>query len=83
MKGFFVACFIALSLLARAQEEHDSLRTKQLGEIVIQSKCLSDVERLPKVQCTHLWSGKKNEVINVQNLNLNIAEKTPRQIFAR
>lgn len=73
---------LGLSATASAQEK-DSLQTRQLGEVVIQSKRLMDVDRLPPVQGTRLWSGKKNEVINVQNLNLNIAEKTPRQIFAK
>ncbi|HRI62552.1 MAG TPA: TonB-dependent receptor, partial [Saprospiraceae bacterium] len=31
----------------------------------------------------YLWTGKKNEVISLQNLDANIAEKTPRQIFAK
>lgn len=41
------------------------------------------IQRLPDVQGTYLWSGKKNEVIYLQNLDANIAEKTPRQIFAK
>jgi Fe(3+) dicitrate transport protein len=61
----------------------DTLQTKQLGEVVIKSNRLLDVERLPKIQGTNIWSGKKTEVINVQNLDINIAEKTPRQIFAK
>lgn len=30
-----------------------------------------------------IWSGKKNEVISVQNLDAAIAEKVPRQVFSK
>jgi len=42
-----------------------------------------NISRLPQVQGTYLWSGKKNEVINLENVDANVAEKTPRQIFAK
>lgn len=61
----------------------DTLKTQKLDEIVIQSQRIHDLERLPKIQDTRLWAGKKNEVINLQNLDVNIAERTPRQIFAK
>jgi len=38
---------------------------------------------LPNTKGTYLYSGKKTEVINVLGLDANIAEKTPRQIFAK
>ncbi len=62
---------------------NDSIQTKGLVEITIEGKKLFTIERLPQIQGTYLWSGKKNEVINVQNLDANIAEKTPRQIFSK
>ncbi len=64
-------------------QEKDTLETKELKEIIIQSQRMIDVQRLPKIQGTRLWSGKKNEVINLQTLDVNVAEKTPRQIFAK
>jgi Fe(3+) dicitrate transport protein len=30
-----------------------------------------------------IWSGKKNEVVSVQNLDAAIAEKVPRQVFSK
>ena len=74
---------IILFLPVFAQEQTDSLKTKRLDEVIIKGKALFDMERLTPVEGTNIWSGKKNEVINVQNLNANIAEKTPRQIFAK
>lgn len=75
--------FILFSSTEIFSQEKDTLETKELREVVIQSQRMIDVQRLPKIQGTRLWSGKKNEVINVQYLDVNVAEKTPRQIFAK
>lgn len=62
----------------------DTLRTRQLNEVLIKGQSeLNTVSRLPDIHNTYIWAGKKNEVINVQNLDANITEKTPRQIFAK
>ena len=42
-----------------------------------------DISRLPDIDGTRLWAGKKTEVINVGDIDANVAEKTPRQIFAK
>jgi Fe(3+) dicitrate transport protein len=65
-----------------AQSNEDSLRTTLLREVNI--KVLREtIGHLPQTQNGYIWSGKKSEVINLQNLDANIAEKTPRQIFAK
>lgn len=61
----------------------DSLRTSRLGEVVIEGEKLFSIERLPRIQGTYLWSGKKNEVINVGALDANVTDKTARQIFSK
>lgn len=66
-----------------AQQHPDSITTRQLQEIVVQSGRLMDVERLPRIDGTRIWAGTKNEVINIENLDANVAERTPRQIFAK
>src|SRR6187402_854950 len=66
-----------------AQTEADTSKVKQLNEVVVTDKRLFDVQYLPAAQGTYMLGGKKNEVINVQNMNVNIAEKTPRQIFSK
>lgn len=82
MKQFYILCFsILLTQIALAQQ--DSIKSKKLEEVIIKSHRIFDMERLPALQATYLWSGKKNEVINVQNIDANIAERTPRQIFAK
>jgi len=67
---------------AFAQTPVDSLQLKILNEIKIRAQ-RPTVERLPQVSGTYLWSGKKSEVISVENIDANVAEKTPRQIFAK
>ncbi len=67
---------------ALAQTPVDSLQLKILNEIKIRAQ-RPTVERLPQVSGTYLWSGKKSEVISVENIDANVAEKTPRQIFAK
>lgn len=68
--------------IAQIAPAPDTLQPRTLREISISAE-RSTVERLPQVSGTYLWSGKKNEVIQIQNLDANIAEKTPRQIFAK
>lgn len=60
----------------------DSTAARELKEVTIQSHRL-DMERMPAVRGTYLNSGRKNEVINVQNMNFSMAEKTPRQVFSK
>jgi Fe(3+) dicitrate transport protein len=64
-------------------QQQDSIAEKRLEAITIEGTKLFSIERLPKTSGTFLWTGKKNEVINVQNLDASIAEKTPRQIFSK
>lgn len=68
---------------AYAQQTEDSLQTKELNEVIIRSNQFKFSEHLPAIQGTRIWAGKKNEVINVQNNDVSVADKTPRQIFSR
>ena len=75
------AVFGMLSVMAWSQKM-DSITTQNLREVSI--KVLrEDISTLPQTDNGFLWTGKKSEVIRVQNLDANIAEKTPRQIFAK
>ncbi len=74
--------FLLLSKWSVAQNTPDTLKSRQLDEVSISAR-RENIQRLPQIQGTYLWSGKKNEVINVQNLDANVAERSPRQIFAK
>ncbi len=78
---FSVSGMLATSFLL-AQVRPDTLTLQQLREVEIKAQ-LEQIARLPQVQGAYLWAGKKNEVINLQNMEVNIAEKTARQIFAK
>jgi Fe(3+) dicitrate transport protein len=74
--------FLVLSESLCAQQ--DTVSTRHLDEITVTGqKPKKTIETLPDVQKTFIWAGKKNEVISVQNVDANITEKTPRQIFAK
>ncbi len=60
----------------------DTLKNQVIREISIKAR-RETIQRLPEIQGAYLWAGKKNEVILLQNIDANIAEKTPRQIFAK
>ncbi|MCW5922241.1 MAG: TonB-dependent receptor [Saprospiraceae bacterium] len=60
----------------------DSLNERRLQAVEI-SVQRDNITRLPQTQGAFLWSGKKSEVISLENVDANIAEKTPRQVFAK
>ncbi len=78
--------FLFATLMLQAQNTpSDSIRSLQLKQVTVkgyrnQQRLLA---QLPDVQGTYLNAGKKNEVINVQELPANLTEKTARQIFAK
>ncbi len=80
-KTKFAAVFALIASQAISQTA-DSLKTHALPEISIKL-VRENLSKLPKTDNGFLWSGKKNEVVVLQNLDANIAEKTPRQIFAK
>ncbi|MFD2932863.1 TonB-dependent receptor family protein [Spirosoma flavum] len=61
----------------------DSLPTRTLSQITVKGVRPTVVESLPDVHGTYLMSGKRSEVIRLSDIDANVAEKTPRQIFAR
>ncbi|MBN8577272.1 MAG: TonB-dependent receptor [Cytophagales bacterium] len=72
-----------LILLPSMGVAQDTLRLRRLEEVEIKSNRLFDVNRLPETSGTHLYAGKKSEVISLVSINANLAEKTGRQIFAK
>lgn len=76
--SFFVGSFSFAGIL-QAQKISDTIVIREVSITVKRET----IERLPAVQGTYLWANKKSEVINLQNADANIAEKTPRQVFAK
>lgn len=74
--------FLGLTGLQISAQSQDSLRIKNLDEIVV-SESRPVMGRMFPVQGLYIWAGKKNEVIRVQQLDANLAESSPRQILSR
>ncbi|WP_298350865.1 TonB-dependent receptor domain-containing protein [Runella sp.] len=81
ISALFVILFFGKHLFAQKVK---SDTTQHLNEVeVIGTRERIQIERLPDVHGTYLTAGKKNEVIQLSGVNANIAERTPRQIFAK
>lgn len=75
---------ISLPLLLHGQGE-DTIRVQELKPVTVRGYrfAISEIRHLESVYQTYITSGKKHEVILVQDLPANLAEKTGRQIFAK
>jgi Fe(3+) dicitrate transport protein len=78
-----IVAFIVIFCSSGIAQVSDTMKINSLKEITIYGKMYENLHRLPKTGTTYLWSGTKNEVISIQHLDASIAEKTPRQIFAK
>ena len=66
------------------QQKDSALSTISLDSVLIISYMNQNLlHKLPDVQGTYIFSGKKTEVINLQNLPADITNKTGRQVFAK
>ena len=61
----------------------DSLPTRTLNQVTVKAARSVVVESLPDVHGTYLMGGKRSEAIRLSDIDVNVAEKTPRQVFAR
>lgn len=67
-----------------AAQNADSSKTVNLNEIQIFEKVTKkSVERLSEVEGTLIYSGKKNEVINVNALDADLSVNNNRQLFSK
>lgn len=75
---------ISLFLISQlfSQTNQDTIKKISLDEIEI-SASRNNIGRLQQTEGGFIMAGKKNEVISLQYADANIAEKNPRQIFAK
>ena len=79
---YIIGFLLPLGLFA--QQKTDSVKVVNLQEVQVKEQQFKfNIQSLPATKGTFLYGGKKTEMINVQGLDANIAEKTPRQIFAK
>jgi len=68
-------------LLAQQADTSKVVTLKEIRITDINSK--NEIERLPEIQGTIIYSGKKNEVIKVNTLDADLSTNNPRQIFGK
>lgn len=81
-KIFLAVICLTSAIQLLGQQSQDTLKKISLEQIEI-SASRNNIERLSKTEGGFIWAGKKNEVINLQYTDANIAEKSARQIFAK
>ncbi len=74
-----------LFIFNAAAQTLDSIKFQTLNTFTVQGyrAQFAEVKQLESVHQTYIVSGKKHEVISIQDLPANLAEKTGRQIFAK
>jgi Fe(3+) dicitrate transport protein len=86
-KLYLLLIFYAIQVNAFGQAEKEKTsvdKVLDLNEITIeQRRNIIHTERLPDVHNTYITAGKKSEVVQLEGVNGNIAEKTGRHIFAK
>lgn len=84
---FFELLLLIISGVAIAQQpviKQDSLQQKILDSVTIIAALKQiTIKPLPDVKGTYIFAGKKSEVINLDALDVNRIDNTPRQIFAK
>ena len=80
MKKIFYV-FLVLSQISLAQKiVKDSVTT--IPEILIE-KQIHTPERMPEVKNNIIYSGKKNEILKLENITANMATNNAREVFSR
>jgi Fe(3+) dicitrate transport protein len=84
MKTYFSVIITLFALTIQAQENDLALNDtiKRLQPVIITIKQQSP-ERMPETKENVLFSGKKNEVLKLSNINGNFATNNAREIFSR
>ena len=85
MNRLLLSAIISFAFLISLQAQYeDTLSRELIDEIVIKGSISKNtVERLPEVQGTVIYAGKKNEVIRVASLDADLSINNSRQIFAK
>ena len=83
MKKISFLLFCSVTSLFGQQQQNDSIRSKEINEIVLSSKESIGPERLKTIDDLRIMSGKKNEVIKMSSLNADLSMNNYRQILGK
>ncbi len=80
--------FLTFSQVSLAQHpdsyRNDTSKVINLNEVQVTEKLpKNEIERLPEIQGTVIYSGKKNEIIKVNTMDADLSTNNPRQIFGK
>lgn len=79
----FLIISVSTSVFAQDHfEEFDNDSIKKLAPVIIIPKQQSP-ERMPETKDNVLFSGKKNEVLKLSNINANLTNNNAREVFSR
>lgn len=74
---------VAAQTLGQQKPVADSLAARTLTAVTVKGARSIVVQSLPNVYGTYLMGGKRSEAIRLSEIDVNVAEKNPRQVFAR
>ena len=79
-----LAIGLIFNFLTSSDQTKDTIKEDELSPVLIEGfLARSTITRLEPIVGTYIFSGKKNEVITLTQLDANITNKTGRQIFAK
>jgi Fe(3+) dicitrate transport protein len=83
MRQILLFLLLTVSVFSFSQNPSDTIKPKELKEVMIKSWMRRDIGRLPDEEGGYLNSGKKTELITLGATNANVALKTGRQLFSK
>ena len=81
-KILLLSLFLFLFLGANSQIIEDP-KWQNLKEVIIEFPSIEGIERMPAILDNVIYSGKKNEVIQLNRLNADLSTNNTRQVFAK
>lgn len=84
MRHYFTSIILLLAIYTQAQENNQDKNDtiKKLKSVILIVKQQSP-ERMPAIKDNIIYSGKKNEVLKLNNINGNFTTNNAREIFSR
>ena len=84
MKTVLIISIALIAALDLYSQKEDSAKAKTLDSVTITSYLREpNIGRINDVQGTYIFSGKKNEVLNISIMDADITNKNARQTFAK
>jgi Fe(3+) dicitrate transport protein len=79
----FFLC-VEAAAFSQTKTSTDTIRIKSLDSVFITSLLKSEnIKPLPAIQGTYIFSGKKSEVLNLQQIDADYSNKIARQVFVK